>query len=278
VLNRIIGSHILKNHQSELLGEKSNLKALHNDKNFKKPLTFFIGDDAYYFCLADKSCIKKEILADNHFKGKADAHRDAILKLREEYPITGEQPDIQTPTQSASSFLTEKERKTLQDFLVQCVLSDDIGLSTKDKKIFEKLGCILDPEALKEMYPHLFEDKKDEETEEHEETEETLEALEAPPMETDEEVLPLTLPKPMTKEEVFHHIMTEKDIKALSTSITSGKTIEVPELKLFQNTSSFRRPTDLQLMAATRPHKDEAPMKLIQNTKQKRIPKQVPDS
>lgn len=279
VLTRDVGNHIIKYHKEEVFSDKTNLRALHNDNNLRKPLELILSDTLYYFCMADRSCIKKEILADNHFKGKADAHREAILKLRLDFPSgkpvqpsvdqTVQQtvaPPVQTPIKVPSeSLLNEKEKKTLQDFVVQCIISDEIGLSSKDKKVFEKLGCILDPEKLKEMYPHLFE-KEEEEEEDHEEPE-------AEPLAEDQEVLPLTLPKPMTKQEAFNHIMTAKDIKTLTTSIATGKTIEVPELKAFQGKSSIPRPTDLQLMQASRPVKQEAAMKLIQVTK--RGPKQA---
>lgn len=98
----------------------------------------------------------------------------------------------------------------------------------------------------------------------------TVADLAPPPQLQETPVLPP--PEPITKEEVFNKIMTEKDIKELSTSISTGKIVEVPELKQFQKNPSFPKPSDLQLFTASKPY-TPPPMKLITITK--RPPKQV---
>ena len=81
--------------------------------------------------------------------------------------------------------------------------------------------------------------------------------------------------KPMTREEVFKHLMTAKDIKAMTTSFVSGKTIEIPEIQQFQGKTAIKKPTSADLFAAAHPKQEQTPLKLITNTRIKRGPKQT---
>lgn len=169
VLNRDIGTHILKKHSVELFSDKQNLRALHRDTNFKKPLQLFVGkDEAVFFCLADNSCIKNEVMADKHFKGRADAHKQAILSLREKYPSDGQTVDVPRPAPTGP-VLTDKQKTIFQDFIMSCYASEDCEVQPdrRLKEIIKILGFTADMDELKELYPdhEAFNPKEEEEEE-----------------------------------------------------------------------------------------------------------------
>ena len=274
VLSRTVGSHILKNHPDSLFVNQ-NLKELHKDKNFSQPLELSLGDETTYhfFCLADNSCIRKEKLALEHFKGKKDIHREIILKLREKYPLSGDQPDKPRPS---APLMTTKELKWLQDLIMDIVASKDenVVLTPHCRTAFIKLGLKTDEDDLKDLFPHHEHFGTHEDTQEaEEEAQETKEKEETPDPEEEPEPLPLLLPKPLTREEVFHKLMTPKDIKALTTSLVSGKTIEIPELQQFHKTTTILKPSDLEFAAARVQPQEQSSLKIITTTK--RMPKQV---
>jgi hypothetical protein len=180
VLSRDIGHHILRKHEKDLFGDKDNVRTLYKDKYFKEPLLLSVGTDAYHFCLADNSCIRRQDVAHTHFQGKTDKHRDALVKLREKYPLDGSVPkDVEVRRE----YLSEAETKILQDILAQVVVGDTIGFGKKDKAVFAKLGIFVETEKIKELYPHLFpEPEEQEEEQEQEQYEEP-----PPPLEVQEE-------------------------------------------------------------------------------------------
>lgn len=271
VLSRDVGRHMMKKHEADIFRERENVKAIHKEKYLREPIMFTIGEDPFYFCLADNSCIRRSDIALNHFKGKTDAHRDILLKLREKYPMDSSQPVGDAVVRR--EYLSDAETKTLQEFIIQVVLSDAIGFTKKDKAVFSKLGICVEEEKLKKDYPELFPEEKEEEEQKEEQEEEVKEepiVEEEKPEEAQTPVLPP--PKHITKEDLFKQLMTEKDIKNLSTSVLTGQSLEIPELKQYQKNPSFPRPSDLQLLTASRPSAPP-PVRLITATK--RQPKQV---
>jgi hypothetical protein len=247
VLSRDIGAHILKNHE-EAIFTKDNLKSLHRDKYFKQPLEVFFDVDTYHICLADNSCIKKSILADKHFKGKADKHKEAILRLREKYPLVSASSET-TATHSAP-LLSSRETKTIQEsmgFLLAKIRDlerkaavDEADAYEFDKKqlmAFSKIGILVDDKSLQELYPDLFETPT---------VDEPVVEEEAPVLvEPEDDILSFVPEKKMTLQDVIRETFTEKDIKNLSTSVTSGQVVEIPELQ--------------QLMATVKPAPAPAP-------------------
>jgi len=169
VLNSIIGSHILRKHGVELFADKQNLKALHSDMNFRKPMLLHVtAEDSFYFCMADSSCIKKEPLADKHFKGRADAHREAIIALREKYPREGPKVDadqtVDAPIVSAPSGLviSDTEKKSLQKLIME-ITHSELGLSSNVKSVFKRMGLVMEEEDLRDLFPtHPYWEKTDE--------------------------------------------------------------------------------------------------------------------
>ena len=197
VLSNSLGLHILRKHEAELL-TKENLKlGLHKDKYLKEPLQLFVGDDTYFFCLADNSCIKKPIQAENHFKGKEALHREAVLKLREKYPLDGSAV-VETKSEP---LLTKKELKEIQDeicLLFQHQVDNKIEVyefSKKSKAYLRRLGISVDFDEITAEYPHCFPEPEEEEEEEPP-AEEQYEEPPAPPEETEETEEHLPPPPP----------------------------------------------------------------------------------
>jgi hypothetical protein len=228
-----MGLHILKNHESALF-TKDNLKSLHRDKYFKQPLEVFFDVDTYHICLADNSCIKKSLMAEKHFKGKADKHKEAILRLREKYPL------VSTPSETnaapSAPLLSSREIKTIQEsmgFLLAKIRDferkaaiDEADAYEFDKKqlmAFSKIGILVDDKSLQGLYPDLFESPT---------VDEPAVEEEAPVLvEPEEDILFVAPVKKMTLNDVIRETFTEKDIKNLSTSVTTGQIVEIPELK-----------------------------------------------
>jgi hypothetical protein len=215
-------------------------------------MELLIGDDTYFFCLADNSCIKKSIMADNHFKGKADAHKKAILELREKYPSDGQTPEA--PIVSAP-VLSDKQKKYFQDFLMSCFASEDAEVQPdrRLKEIIKLLGFTADMDELKELYPdhEAFQPKKEEEEEEEEasvinvsDVPEPIveEVVQAPIPEPIQEAPVLPTPQPVTKSGPRLPNMTEeqtakfmeffppdsKEFQTLFKSVNSGKFVGPP--------------------------------------------------
>jgi hypothetical protein len=272
VLNRIIGSHILKKHGSELFADKQNLKALHSDMNFRKPILLHVtAEDSFYFCMADSSCIKKEPLADNHFKGRADAHKQAIIALREKYPREGPKVDADqtsdAPIVSAPSGLviSESEKKSLQKLLMG-VIAAEVGMTSKDKAVFARLGLVTEEEDMKDLFPgHPYWRQQEEEEAERQERIDALakqeeeeeasvinvsdvqepiveEVVPAPILEPIQEAPVLPIPQPVTKsgprlpnmtveqtEKFMEFFPPEsKEFQTLFKSVNSGKFVGPP--------------------------------------------------
>lgn len=242
VLTRDIGQHILRNHEPILFQEEDNLKALHKDKYLNKPLEIFINDETYHICFADSSCIKKIIMAERHFKGKADKHKERILELRSSYPLGSTASE---PTTSSSLF-TLKDKKALQTDILSLIvhvrnLEKRLGLDEYQTFTFTKRGLIAfsniditaDDDTLKECFPDAFPVDKPETKEEEAVVEEEVE---------EDDILPFVYEKPMTKEEYIRKNFTKKDILNLSTNVATGQIQHVPELeafkKLLENTSA----------------------------------------
>lgn len=279
VLSREIGLHYLKKHQADLF-TGDNLKSLHRDRYLEKPLELCIGTDTFFFCLADNSCIRRSLLADEHFKGKKDGHRNSIITLREKYPLDNKQPENKA---TETPLMTQKELKWLQELIMDVTASKDVALTQHCRSAFRKLGLKVEEDELRPLFPdhEHWEEKIVEKPEEELISEEDVqeEKEEQPEKEEpeDEDTLPLLLPKPMTKEEVFQHLMSKKDIKNLTTSIVSGKTIEIPEIQQYSKTTTIKRPTDIDLFTANQHQQQQQqpqiPIKIVTNTK--RIAKQV---
>ena len=172
VLSRDIGHHILRKHETDLFKDKDNVKTLYKDKYLKEPIILSVGTDAYHFCFADNSCIRRQDVALTHFQGKTDKHREALIKLREKYPLDGS-----VTQEPQRQYLSEDETTSLQHIFAQVVVADTIGFSRKDKAVLTKLGIFVEPEKIKEMFPHLYPD----EPEEEEETPQDEEQQEEPP-------------------------------------------------------------------------------------------------
>ena len=199
ILSRDTGLHILKNHKRELFVD-SNLKDLHRDKYLTKPLVLMIEDTPYYFCLADNSCIKNEFNADKHFKPRKDQHREAVLKLREAFPLPENQKDTPSPSSAPPPPLfTKKEKIWLEEEYAQLLshireiedIAIKIGRKDRDERfewtkksltLLSRIGINFDEETIKADYPNLFPDDQPKEEEEEEEDEEA----QPPPEETPE--------------------------------------------------------------------------------------------
>lgn len=234
VLNRDVGAHILKNHQ-DILFTKDNLKSLHKDRYLKQPLEVFFDSDTYFFCLADNSCIKKSLLAEKHFKGKADRHKEVIMSLREKYPLVVD--NSETKVTSSEPMLSLKEKKTLQECMALLISRvrelehktsvEEDELFDFDKKVnlvFSKIGIVTDDKSLQELYPNLFvETKKESETIIDEEV--------TPLVEDEDDILSYVPEKKMTLQDVISTTLTDKDVKNLSTSVTTGQSVVIPELQ-----------------------------------------------
>ena len=229
VLSRDIGLHIIKSHEADLFKEKINLKILHRDKYLTQPLLLSLGDEAFHFCFADNSCIRHSINADNHFKGKTDKHREAVLALREKYPQDGSVPVGEVVVRR--EYLSDTETKLLQDIFAQIVVADTIGFSKKDKALLLKLGISVEPDKIKEMYPQLYPDEEEEEQEEIEEEQQ-------PPPET---------PAPEESFEFHEHKVVaqpkiqERPVTALpktNYALAKPSPPAAPQLKIISNTKS----------------------------------------
>ena len=212
-LSRDIGRHILRQHPDQLF-TGSNLRDLHRDKYLTKPLQLSIDNETYHFCLADESCIRHSENATRHFKGKAEKHKDVLLSFREKFP-NQEKTEEKTEVQSTFS---EKEKKILQDFIAVLYSEHpDHLIDKKTQKVFVKLGVTAELSSVQSLYPHLFEKPEEEE---------------APPSEPKEDdILPLVVEKPLTKEEVIKKLFTEKELEEASRGALTGKKQSIPELE-----------------------------------------------
>jgi hypothetical protein len=210
-----MGSHILRKHEAELFSDKDNLKNLYRDKYFKEPLQLTLGIDTYHFCLTDKSCIRKSVTALQHFKGKADKQKEAILKLREAYPLEG---GTEALTAVSEPPLKAKELQLLFNsfaMLLGTIRSYEVKMKPEEpfdydtlcsavRKPLGKLGLLISEENLRESTPDFFPSEP--------EVEEVQEATPLP--EVDDDVLPLYTEKPLTKLEVFN-LLSEEDKRGL---------------------------------------------------------------
>ena len=231
VLSRDIGSHIFRFHEAEIFDTKNTFgvsnrrNKLYSDKYFNKPLLLTIGNNQYFVCLADRSFIKNETNALNHFKGKADKHKEGLLKLREKYPL--DSTDSPTAT-STEPLLTEDVKKLIHEDLARIISSlrsyqkkypdddcNDTSFSKKSLRALSKIGLFVDDGSLKGLCPVLFDEPESEKSSVVEE----------------ESLLPLVTEKPMTKEEMIKATFTEKDIDNLSKSLITGETQVIPELQ-----------------------------------------------
>jgi len=198
VLYRDFGNHIIKNHSNDLFGDKENRKNLYRDKYLKDPLQLSLDTDTYYFCLADNSCIRNTITAQNHFKGKKDKHIEAVMALREKYPAEEGTESIETKREP---LLSAKELKSIQEEIVllfQHQVDNKIDVyefSKKSKASLKKLGISVDFEDIKAEYPHCFPEPEVEE-EQEEQPEEQYEEPPPPPEETEESDEHLIPPPP----------------------------------------------------------------------------------
>jgi predicted nucleic acid-binding protein len=170
---RDYGSHIVKRHGEDFFSGQ-NLKDLHKESALRQPLNLFVGDDQYYFCFADNSCIRKEANADLHFKTRKEKHREAITTLREKYPLN------QTSDKTAAvaqDIWTKKQKQDLESDFVDMFSAmtdksrrhDEVWeFSRKNKALFRSLGICCDYEDLKEKYPQVLGQPEPEEPEEEE--------------------------------------------------------------------------------------------------------------
>ena len=252
VLNSIIGSHILRKHGSELFADTQNLKALHSDMNFRKPLLLHVtAEDSFYFCMADSSCIKKEPLADKHFKGRAEAHRQAILVLREKYPREGPKVDADQTSDApivSAPLLDQKEKEAIQEMIMMVFAQGDIGFTRRVKSGFAKLGILTEEKGLKDLYPAHVHWREEEEEEEAAVVEEPIveevvpEEPPAPIPEPIQETPVLPTPPPVTQSTMTLPGMTveqtkkflemfppdSKDFQNVFKSVNSGKFVGPP--------------------------------------------------
>lgn len=252
ILSRDIGSHILKHHETALFDDY-NRSYLWYDTSLSKPLRLKMGTETYYFCFADNSCIRKEIIATEHFKGREEKHKEAVLKLREKYPRGNK--ETQPSTQP---LLSDKERKAIQQDIASIVATlkalekkypdDDTDYSFSKAALlgFSKLGIKVDEKSLTEMYPALFpEPEKEPEPE---------------PEVKEEDLLPLYYEKPLTKEEVMKQMFSPEDIKNLKTSIVTGKEVSVPELDALVEPAKPKRRAKVVKVTEPEPVKEPEPI------------------
>jgi hypothetical protein len=248
VLSRDIGHHILRRHEKDLFGDKDNVKTLYKDKYFKEPILLSVGTDAFLFCFADSSCIRRQDVATNHFKGKADKHRERLLELREKYPLDGSAPkDVEVRRE----YLSEDETKLLQDIFAQVVVADTVAFSRKDKALLSKLGIFIEKEKIKEMYPCFFPEPEEEENQEEQEDQEEEEH---PPEEEQYEEPPPPL-----------EVQEEEEEKTIE--VLDKKKIDIPPPPLPHYTPTLPKPRpDVYLPQPTRQQQYPS-IKIIQTTK-----------
>jgi hypothetical protein len=174
VLLRDYGSHIVKKHGEEFFSGQ-NLKDLHKESALGHPLSLFVGEEQYFFCFADNSCIRKEANADLHFKTRKDKHREAITTLREKYPLN--QTSDKTVAVPQGDIWTKKQKKDLEEDFVDMFFAmsdtsrrpDDVWeFSRKNKALFRSLGICCVYEELREKYPQVLGQPEPEEPEEEE--------------------------------------------------------------------------------------------------------------
>ena len=226
VLSRDIGKHILTNHES-LLFTGHNLKVLHRDKSLTKPILLTTETSSAYYCLADNSCIKKETLADQHFRGKAEEHQRRVKALREAYPLDGSGSPSEPET--APLGLPSSDQKVLQEWFAYVVTNfKDVDIDRKVRRALEKLSITVETEVLQEKFPHLFEEEKPQ----------------APPLETPEDdLLPLVEEKPVTKEELLKQAFSDpKFVDEISRGVVSGVAQAIPELEALKKVASSEPP------------------------------------
>ncbi len=190
VLSRDYGKHVLKTH-SEAFFVNTNLRDLHRDKHLLHPMPLMLDEQVLYCCFADNSFIKKETLADTHFKGKSEKHREAIMALRTKFPLVQNKPsvpgDASAPATAAApapeaELLTRREKRSIQTEMLEiivlikdyekrltalgqghkCSYSQDASVIAA----FSKLGIIYSEKKLREENPERFAEEEPEEEEE----------------------------------------------------------------------------------------------------------------
>jgi len=198
ILSRDLGRHIFRKHEAELFADKDNRKDLHRVKSLTDPIKLALGTDYFYWCLADNSCIRREVTANDHFKGKKELHKEAVMKLRDKYPAEG---GTESAEVKREPLLTSKELNEIQQEIVllfQHQVDNKIDVyefSKKSKASFKKLGINVEFEEIKAEYPHCFPEPEVEE-EQEEQPEEQYEEPPPPPEETEESDEHLIPPPP----------------------------------------------------------------------------------
>lgn len=248
VLNRDVGLHILKKHE-ELLFSDYNRKLLHKDKYLNQPLELLLDDETYFFCLADKSCIKKQEMAIRHFKGKGEKHKEVMIQLRQAYPYDRKEE----ATAPANKGDINPQRAEAVQTIVWTLLERIRYLESKTSEggVFDfKTRCVKEkrclPFSLKEVD---LKKKFDPEIEEEEVVQKESEQL--PPEEPE---TPLEVPeqpeepvgevKKMTLQDVIKSTLTEKDIQNLSTNIVTGEVVQIPELQSLVSNNLIVQPVE----------------------------------
>ena len=210
-----------------------------------------IEDTPYFFCLADNSCIKNEFNADKHFKPRKDAHREAVLKLREAFPQTNQTSDVSAPlpllTKKELNWLNEEyaellshlrkiEKKAVDAGVID--RDDSFDWSKKSILLFYKLGLVFNEDVIVEKYPNLFEDLKEKEQQEEEPEEEEKPPEPIPEIEDDTKDI-----ISFNEKEIVSHKQTQE--RPTSTFPKTNYALAprpqssgVPQLKIISNTKS----------------------------------------
>jgi hypothetical protein len=238
LLFKSYGLHIIKEHTSLLFDASrngnNNRKALFRKSLSKgdQPLILDVGETTTAWCLGCSSCFRCETKAEQHLRNKSACRtlqQENLNELRELYPLDGiPEPTPQTLKQkwrleALISNLLERVRKAeKKDKLPDEDCFDYEGLYGR---CFEDWGLNISEKTLQEEWDvEESEEEKKEPESEKEEEEQGQEQEEGPP-------LLLSDDKPLTQAEVAKLVLDETTIKELSTSVTTGQVVKVPELE-----------------------------------------------
>lgn len=213
------GPHIIKEHLHEIFAPdtsvgKANRKCIKLRSALSSPITIEDPKGDGYWCMGCQSCFRCFTKATQHLDKKkcAEAHSENVLQLRDTYPY-----DADAPTKPALRFRANLE-DLIDSLLYQVryyehknkVTGEDVFNFAKYQKYNEQWELDIDEAKLKEQWP-AFEEEKEEEVEETPESEEEAESTPLPTPE-DDEVLPLVIPKPLSKEERLLQLLNDPDI------------------------------------------------------------------
>lgn len=297
------GIHIIKEHLEDVFHESSNegkynRKELSRRKALEAPLPMIDprGDQDNYWCLGCQSCFRCATKAEQHMKSRAkclEIHRENILKYRNDYPLTD--------TPKASPLRYRANLENLIDNLLYRVRELEHKLKVpkeeafdykRDENYFDVWGLDIKEETLKESWPS-FDPKVEAKAEVQEESPESPKAPPSPPPE-DDDILPLVVEKPISKEEQLMNLLKDPNIDEASKAmlrkqlnltpapappppppapVSEDFTKLTPWQRILKANEGMNIQELLRYAQSMGIQPDEGGMKIVCNTKAKRAPK-----